>query len=331
MSRSPSLARSPNPALRVLRDRLARRIDGPRLIHALYFLPDPTEAVFASISRAALRGDGRPDLWIPRKGGGAIAWRSIGSSNETVPAGVSGGIRTYTLGSRVIEALGHDAAETEGIDRACAEWAKDAADLWRAVETEDLDSFRVDPAVGPSIGHASDEHWGRLLHLAAWSRMVPGLSAEIHRFNLHPEPRLVLDIRTGTPSDPIDPPTDDPVTGPFIPSKAYASVLNLDALAASLVLLDHLIGVGAPPAPGASHRGGADQGTHAADLKPSRWFDRATGGGLNAATLKMAVRRGMLEKSRQRERGKPWHHSFAEVCSVYPGWAERIQKYANES
>ena len=59
------------------------------------------------------------------------------------------------------------------------------------------------------------------------------------------------------------------------------------------------------------------------DRRTAAWFDKATGGGLYAAVLRVAQHRGAFKHAIQV--GTPWHYSVDEVCFAYPQYAAKIR------
>lgn len=60
------------------------------------------------------------------------------------------------------------------------------------------------------------------------------------------------------------------------------------------------------------------------ELRPARWFDAATDGGLYSGLLRVAVRNERLVRSQKLPHH--WHHSIDEVCGVYPEYATRLRR-----
>jgi len=71
------------------------------------------------------------------------------------------------------------------------------------------------------------------------------------------------------------------------------------------------------------------------DMRSAVWFDKVTGGGLNADQLRRAAGDGRLERSEKAGTGGPkcrWRHNAVEVAKVYPEFADKIRrKLADEA
>ena len=75
-----------------------------------------------------------------------------------------------------------------------------------------------------------------------------------------------------------------------------------------------------------SEPAGSQADTAEADLRPARWFTRATRGTLTGDTLRKAVGRESLVQSVQQTKGSEWFHSVEEVCSEYPQYMLKIRE-----
>jgi len=114
---------------------------------------------------------------------------------------------------------------------------------------------------------------------------------------------------------PVDADGSGPWYGLIQPDTAEASRLMCLHLAAGEASDEH-------PA------GGKADGGAPKDLRPARWFARATEGILNADTLRQAQRRGTLPGAVQRESGRTWRYSIAVVMRAYPEHTPAIEKAA---
>lgn len=110
--------------------------------------------------------------------------------------------------------------------------------------------------------------------------------------------------RDGTSSFPID-----KVRGAFV-------AIN-DAVDVLMLIAPTMIGTGIDSAP--------------QDMRPARWFTKATRGTLTGDTLRKAVGRKTLEKSTQAKAGGEWHHSVMEVCRVYEEHKPKIMAAQTKS
>lgn len=256
--------------LRLMRDRVAALAAGPRLHHALIYIPDPDED--APAVRDIVENDRRIGP-LPIGPAGAVAVEPFYTSSrvDLLPTGVNeSGFATFKpLKPLTIEAVWSDAGDDDRIRYAVRDWRETVREIWGMLTAADWEPLRVES--GPSLGLGqSDAHdWGRLLHHAAWSRRVPGLRARIRRYNMLPNQCPLFAELEGSPGDSFDLDPRGPMPHEwFAPSEAYASILILDAVGASLALIDYMI---------------APVGDEENEYRPASFFGKSMGSRLRKA------------------------------------------------